>query len=332
MILYKYRQDSEWTESIFIKKEVWLSTPEKLNDPFECSYNISLNGFEKQAEQAAMMQFLGAFLTIPSQATNKMQVKNKKRSTASDDQKLDLKNKYSTFLKLGFTIEEVEELLRKMNSPYLTKKGKYMLFYTMMKENGYTLSNPYNFLDICKKQLQSIGIFSLSEDPVNQLMWAHYGDQSRGIAIGFNKIASSKLSDLRHCFKVNYTDDLTHLFDDDGAVATLSMKVTGYGPRPNTLSFENEQKMSFYDHKFQKIISTKPEAWQYEHEWRYIEEYSGSYSLPAPVSEIVFGLRCPDETIKKYVEFTNTYLQNPVAFSRIIKSENTMKLVKVPLN
>jgi hypothetical protein len=36
MYLYKYRSDSQNTESIFTTKKVWLSTAEGLNDPFEC--------------------------------------------------------------------------------------------------------------------------------------------------------------------------------------------------------------------------------------------------------------------------------------------------------
>jgi hypothetical protein len=37
MILYKYREDNEFTEQIFSKKKVWLSNAEMLNDPFECT-------------------------------------------------------------------------------------------------------------------------------------------------------------------------------------------------------------------------------------------------------------------------------------------------------
>ena len=36
-ILYKYRDVGEYTEKIFTDKTVWLSKPENLNDPFECS-------------------------------------------------------------------------------------------------------------------------------------------------------------------------------------------------------------------------------------------------------------------------------------------------------
>ena len=36
-ILYKYRNVGENTEKIFTNKMIWLSKPEKLNDPFECS-------------------------------------------------------------------------------------------------------------------------------------------------------------------------------------------------------------------------------------------------------------------------------------------------------
>lgn len=37
MLLYKYRTDSERTEEIIKKNEVWFAKPETLNDPLECS-------------------------------------------------------------------------------------------------------------------------------------------------------------------------------------------------------------------------------------------------------------------------------------------------------
>ena len=37
VLLYKYRTDSERTEEIIEKNEVWFAKPETLNDPLECS-------------------------------------------------------------------------------------------------------------------------------------------------------------------------------------------------------------------------------------------------------------------------------------------------------
>ena len=35
-VLYKYRDDSPYTESMLLEKRVWLSTAQGLNDPLEC--------------------------------------------------------------------------------------------------------------------------------------------------------------------------------------------------------------------------------------------------------------------------------------------------------
>ena len=37
MILYKYRTDSERTEQIITKRQLWFAAPDSLNDPLECS-------------------------------------------------------------------------------------------------------------------------------------------------------------------------------------------------------------------------------------------------------------------------------------------------------
>jgi len=42
----------------------------------------------------------------------------------------------------------------------------------------------------------SIGVFSLSKDPLNETMWAHYGNNSKGFCVGFDTIALSKELDM----------------------------------------------------------------------------------------------------------------------------------------
>lgn len=56
LVLYKYRSDSEFTENIFTNKQVWLATPDTLNDPFECSYNIPLDLMQERIEMACKAQ------------------------------------------------------------------------------------------------------------------------------------------------------------------------------------------------------------------------------------------------------------------------------------
>ena len=64
MLLYKYRTDSERTEEIFKKKEVWFAKPETLNDPLECSIQeIAEKSIKECCEQEKREQLEGFVLT-----------------------------------------------------------------------------------------------------------------------------------------------------------------------------------------------------------------------------------------------------------------------------
>ncbi|MEZ8187544.1 DUF2971 domain-containing protein [Shewanella sp. 5S214] len=64
--------------------------------------------------------------------------------------------------------------------------------------------------DYWNKKSETVGILSLSSDPVNTLMWSHYGDNHSGICIGYcpEKLfpkSESMVSDWLH--KVDYKEE-----------------------------------------------------------------------------------------------------------------------------
>lgn len=90
----------------------------------------------------------------------------------------------------------------------------------------------------------SLGVVSLTEDPRNLLMWAHYGDEHRGAAVEldiFNSLLrpGSKGGDTFSGFRrVEYVDT----------------RVKGLATPDNTIT----------------SLSRKSKAWEYEKEWRLI--------------------------------------------------------------
>jgi len=66
MILYKYRQCSENTQSIFTGQKVWLAKASTLNDPCECSiHDLSPEWVTEQVREMKRAQMSGVLL--PSQ-------------------------------------------------------------------------------------------------------------------------------------------------------------------------------------------------------------------------------------------------------------------------
>lgn len=71
MLLYKYRTDSEWTEEIISKNQVWFAKPETLNDPLECAIQeIAQKSISECCQQEKTEQlegFVFAYVMTPKE-------------------------------------------------------------------------------------------------------------------------------------------------------------------------------------------------------------------------------------------------------------------------
>ena len=134
---------------------------------------------------------------------------------------------------------------------------------------------------------RNIGILSLTEDPLNTLMWAHYAADGSGYAIELdesNRFFSRLPKDARDCGKitpVKYTD------------------------QPIKAELEPNQLKISYD-----IFFIKKKCWSHEKEHRIIRELSKAdqinegnihlYKVPhEAVSAIIIGYAATDDLINK---------------------------------
>jgi hypothetical protein len=148
---------------------------------------------------------------------------------------------------------------------------------------------------------QSVGIFSLTEDPAHILMWSHYASQHTGIVVEFDENDSwfdqrrSPSDEFRHLVRVTYVQN----------------------PQPRTWS-----KLNGAD-----LLYTKNADWVYEREWRIIrtlnegtETRIGIFCFDVPpkvVRSIIFGFRTSLdlETEVRKVVSANSSLKD-VSFKR----------------
>ncbi|MCF0075299.1 DUF2971 domain-containing protein [Dyadobacter sp. CY261] len=254
MILYKYRGKSGNTDKIFTERKVWLSNAAGLNDPFECSIQeIAKEWIDEHVRELKQGHLSGLIFAF-----------------------MQAKKSNSHFF--GLSVSDAEKLISSFKTiPSFDDKYKFYREF-MKSRNGKYPSDPEATFAGFDQQLNDAGIFSLSENAENQLMWSHYADDTRGIAIGFKVEPNSKLSDDNCCVKVNYSDMLPS-FAGKGFLNEISFYMDEYG-RPYS-----KQKVSFSDPTFRLAISTKPTVWSYEREWRYIEEQSGAYPLPVKLAK-----------------------------------------------
>ncbi len=122
-----------------------------------------------------------------------------------------------------------------------------------------------------------MGVVSLTSDPVNELMWAHYGSNS-GVAVGYRSEEVAKRNGMRFSFlpigvaiEVEYSNDVVSMKKD-------------FSDAPHHLT-------------------TKRECWIYECEWRIVQNLPEArpvkrdgktyYALPAEreqIAHVVFGV------------------------------------------
>lgn len=297
-ILYKYRDVSEYTEKIFTGKTVWLSKPENLNDPFECS----IANFTEKAQEKLIRTY------------KEFQVRNFVAFGA-----LSLKRNTPYY---NLTKKSLKSLLKRLGTKSWDKRYQ-MVNEVVYEAIGTRLSNPNHLIKSLKDRLQVSGIFSLSETDTNQLMWAHYAGESRGLAVGFEVTDGSMLADEKHCIAVNYQDELPE-FKTDELMSDTQMSFGKEGAKITV-------QVPFDDPTFRACVSTKPTDWAYEKEWRYIDETDGAHPFPGKLVEVTFGLRCSEADRQKYIDLARKSFDYPVNFFEIVKKPNSNQIEKKAL-
>lgn len=111
------------------------------------------------------------------------------------------------------------------------------------------------------------GVFSLAERANCPLMWSHYGDQHRGVCLGYS-VPEAAAGDVR---KISYGG--SRLVEASDVSAMLKGDV---GAR---------RKVD------DAVLLKKAKPWAYEREWRLIGP-RGEQDSPLELEEVVFGTRC----------------------------------------
>lgn len=285
VLLYKYRTDSERTEEIIKKNAVWFAKPETLNDPLECSIQaIVKKSILECCEQEKREQLESFVLTYV------------------------MTNEHD--LMWGLPKNKIKQVLLEIGNME-DFDGKYRIFADFIKSRtGNYPSNPASKYMYITDILSNIGVFSLSETCDNELMWGHYADGGRGITIGFGIQDESSITPNSLCLKVNYTNEALIL--KDRIKPTLAFTVDENG---NQLFF---QTAAFDDPFLKTVMSTKNVTWAYEKEWRCVEQMQGLKTIIAPITEVVFGLKCPLNIRKKYIVLANECCGESVRFFEMV--------------
>lgn len=257
-IFYKYRaMNTNLIESLCWDK-VFYASPATFNDPLDCKmFSIENNSSIDELRK------IYAQLKLPR--TLKDAEKNIKGKN--------IRNKIKPFLEEMAKTTVIDDLNR---ISYESTNPDYA-GTTEEIEIGILTANIYSEL----REHYSRGVFCFSKRGKNMLMWSHYGDEHKGICIGYSKDRKP-------------TPDIKSvIYGKHGVIKTSSLyNAFVKNDKDEQATIENE------------ILLKKSSAWRYEKEYRLISNI-GLQDSPLMLEEITFGLRCPAEvrhTIIKMME------------------------------
>lgn len=110
------------------------------------------------------------------------------------------------------------------------------------------------------------GIVSLAERATCPLMWSHYGDQHKGICLGYSAPPDVDMEPVAYGGARSIKLSLVRDMVDGDQTAARAVD--------------------------QAVLLKKAKAWSYEREWRLIGDRGLQHS-PLELEEVIFGMRCP---------------------------------------
>lgn len=142
------------------------------------------------------------------------------------------------------------------------------------------------------------GVLSLSRNPTDALMWSHYADGHKGMAIG---ITPAYVDDLRKEWRkysllggndVLYAKEPLAVFQKLWLSKLPHIKRIRETPTAQRAPLDAEFRESYIRDFLVTVLTTKLRSWKYEREYRVVRAVPGLLPFPATaLKEIVFGLK-----------------------------------------
>ncbi|MBN2716075.1 MAG: DUF2971 domain-containing protein [Deltaproteobacteria bacterium] len=123
----------------------------------------------------------------------------------------------------------------------------------------------------------TVGVYSLSQTPLDELMWAYYSESHKGFCI---------------------ENDLDRLIHE--ARVSWNVVEVSYHSKPQTIISDDLFAAKDETIILEKMIGSKSRRWQHEEEIRIVTTEAGpNYYASSALTGIYFGCRCEESTILK---------------------------------
>lgn len=279
--LYKYRAFSDLTVQALVSDQLFFADPSQFNDPLDA--RPILRSDLKVCELEELLRDL-----VTARVTAEMEA-------AAQSLKIKISTAKEHIEKLS--LHEAEKIIGRIclmseeRSKHRERDQISMLKHDIREELLKTYSD---------------GVFCLAEKSDCPLMWSHYGDQHKGICLGYSvpEAAISKVS------KVAYDKNRVVVVRDIAAMLA-----------------GNDEAKQRVD---RAVRFWKASEWKYEKEWRVIGDRGLAKNI-LELDEIIFGLRCDDGVKFSFIQAMKRRSRK-VEFYEIKENGRSSKLKKNKLD
>jgi hypothetical protein len=301
MVLYKYRSFNDRTRKIFKTHFVWYSHPSELNDTYEFSVPlyVPLRPVDIVAHYRTRFnidsiapQLLDSMVTFSGGGSAPIEMGFISSFLNASDEHLSL-----------WCICAVHYLAhRGMDDDAIATKLN-LKESTLLREN--LIAKLRQAYSDNQEPGQTAGVFSLSGNYTDPLLWAHYADSTRGICLG-----------------IQFTAE----------------EVSGYEPVPIIVQYHKElpsiDANKFFKRSFDNVTemltlfyASKSSAWSYEQEVRFFAKNGNrEYPLIGRIAEVIVGERMPESHFREVIEIARSSVG--LRLFRMMKSPNSWDYVR----
>ncbi len=175
---------------------------------------------------------------------------------------------------------------------------------------GQAILKDEKFFQRFHKSMEDFGICSFSIALHETLMWSHYGDEHKGVALEYD-------------FPIGYLDDEDKF---------LGVSATTYDDNAISAWVADHIILFQYNHYefvtglLRKMLTSKAPAWSYEEEGRIIRAITGAFEIPREMLKgVTFGLRtsAKDEEMIRTVVDKN---YEDIKYQRVVRGDSDFGL------
>lgn len=277
--LYKYRAFNNLTLDLLVVDHTFFADPSSFNDPLDTQPHLEVdieNDDLKKILSKMVAERESAEMYAAARAINYRGPK---------------------------TISHISQLSRRSAAKVISEIEYFAsdIEYAGMEEERLR-QLLRNSIEAELRRRYNSGVLSLAERPNCPLMWSHYGDQHKGICIGY----SVPSDDVDSLLKVDYrggrrvkASDVSTMLSGDKLARQLVDRA---------------------------VLARKAPEWKYEREWRLIGD-RGLGNSALELEEVIFGLKC--ESPMRYVVVRALERRAPrVRFYEICETRGSFSLTK----